>query len=599
VFYPTRGILVWYSRQTGVLQPLPGADDPRYVQTNAVWSPDGKYLVFARAEARDPYAEGHPLAERANDPNETPIRYDLYRIPFNQGRGGRAEPIAGASGNGVSNSFPKISPDGRWIVFVQAANGLLMRPDSRLYIVPAAGGQARRMRANLPLMNSWHSFSPNGRWLVFSSKSRSPYTQMYLTHIDENGRDSPAILVEGTTAANRAINIPEFVNIPPDGIDRIQVPAVEFYKRYDAAWELTEKGRYEEAIGAWNRALELSPSDPQALMNLGMSLMKVRRLDEAIAHLERSVASDAGNAEGYLNLGIALAMSGRLHEAIARYEMALQRDPNSPEVHSNLGVALVQTGRSDEGIAHYRQALETNPNYPEVHNNLAAALAGAGKLDEAILHFRRVVELKPELAAAHGNLGRALARRGLMEEAIPHLEKALEGDPKSAELHNSIGVALVYQRRAKDAVVHFEKALEARPGFIDAHQNLGDTLNYLRGDTARALVHWRAVLRANPNHLPVLISMARVLAATPDATTRNAAEAVELGERAVQLSGGREPTVLDVLAAAYAEAGRFADAARTARQALELATQQNKTQLAEALRLRIDTYESGKPAQAH
>jgi hypothetical protein len=110
----------------------------------------------------------------------------VYRIPFNEGRGGEAVPIAGASGNGMSNSFPKISPDGRWIVFVQARNGLLMRPDGKLYIVPAEGGEARLMRANTPLMNSWHSFSPNGRWLVFSSKSRSPYTQMFLTHVDEH-----------------------------------------------------------------------------------------------------------------------------------------------------------------------------------------------------------------------------------------------------------------------------------------------------------------------------------------------------------------------------------------------------------------------------
>ena len=70
-------------------------------------------------------------------------------------------------------------------------------------------------------MNSWHSFSPNGRWLVFSSKSRSPYTQMFLTHIDAEGRDSPAILIENSTAANRAVNIPEFVNIAPNGIERI------------------------------------------------------------------------------------------------------------------------------------------------------------------------------------------------------------------------------------------------------------------------------------------------------------------------------------------------------------------------------------------
>ena len=109
----------------------------------------------------------------------------------------------------MSNSFPKISPDGRWIVWVQCRNGELMRPDSQLYIVPAAGGVARRMRCNTSLMNSWHSFSPNGHWLVFSSKSRSPYTKLFLTHIDAQGNDSPAILIDNSTAANRAVNIPE------------------------------------------------------------------------------------------------------------------------------------------------------------------------------------------------------------------------------------------------------------------------------------------------------------------------------------------------------------------------------------------------------
>ena len=119
VFYPTRGVLAWYSRETGKLQPLPGADDPEYVQACAFWSPDGSYLVFSRAKARDPYPPGQPPARYANDPNETQIQYDLYRIPFNNGRGGKAEKIAGASENGMSNNFPKVSPDGKWIVFVQ------------------------------------------------------------------------------------------------------------------------------------------------------------------------------------------------------------------------------------------------------------------------------------------------------------------------------------------------------------------------------------------------------------------------------------------------------------------------------------------------
>ena len=87
------------------------------------------------------------------------------------------------------------------------------------------------MSCNTPLMNSWHSFSPNGRWLVFSSKSRSPYTQMFLTHLDEDGNDSPAILIENSTAANRAVNIPEFVNIPPDGLLKIDAPVTDYYRR--------------------------------------------------------------------------------------------------------------------------------------------------------------------------------------------------------------------------------------------------------------------------------------------------------------------------------------------------------------------------------
>ena len=72
------------------------------------------------------------LAECATDPKELQIQYDLYRIPFNAGPGGTPEPIEGVASNGMSNSFPKISPDGRRIVYVQSHNGLLMRPNSRV-----------------------------------------------------------------------------------------------------------------------------------------------------------------------------------------------------------------------------------------------------------------------------------------------------------------------------------------------------------------------------------------------------------------------------------------------------------------------------------
>lgn len=628
VFYPTRGILAWYSREAGRLQPLPGADDPQYVHTDAVWSPDGKYLVFARATAKDPYPAGQKPAGYANDPGETQIQYDLYRIPFNNGRGGRAEPIAGASQNGMSNTFPKVSPDGRWIVFVKCRNGQLMRPDSRLYIVPATGGQARQMRANTPLMNSWHSFSPNGRWLVFSSKSRSPYTQMFLTHLDEQGNDSPAILIDDATAANRAVNIPEFVNLPPGGLRKIEAPAVAYYQLFDRAWGLGQKGRREEAIAEWKKALELSPDDPGGQMSLGLALAGTGKPDEAIPHYKKALEANPEYAEAHNNLGVALAGTGKLEEAVSHYQRALQINPEYVEAHNNFGLALAGMGNLADAIRHYQRALELKADSADIHLNLGVALGGTGSLDEAIAHFRKVLEIEPKSAEAYNNLGIAMARKGNLDEAIAHYQKALEIRQEYPEAHNNLGLALAGAGKPDDAAAHFQKALEINPAYAAAHNNLGLVLAragkldqaivqyqaalrsnpaypeahynladalYTRGSVAEALVHWRAVLRAEPNHLVLLNRMARVLAASPEPSVRNGAEAIVLAERAARLSGRREPAILDTLAAAYAAVGRFPEAVETARQALELAARENQPALVEALKTRIALYEARTP----
>ena len=227
-FFPIKGILCVFDRKTGRFRDLPGADDPNFVQSNPTWSPDGEYIVFARAKAPDLRNTKHqgrvwltPIESKEFITSGKPFQYDLCRIHFNSGNGGTAEHLEGASNNGMSNYFARYSPDGRWIVFCRAKSFMLLQPDSELYIIPAAGGQARRLCCNTSRMNSWHSFSPNGKWLVFASKAYSDYTQLFLTHIDENGCSTPAILLEHLTAKNRAANIPEFVNVKPQAIVRI------------------------------------------------------------------------------------------------------------------------------------------------------------------------------------------------------------------------------------------------------------------------------------------------------------------------------------------------------------------------------------------
>ena len=442
VFYPTRGIMVSYNRATREVQPLRGADDPRYAQADGVWSPDGKYVVFARGPEKDPYPEGWKPALFANDPDEIQIQYDLYRVPFNGGRGGLAGRIVGASENGKSTTFPKVSPDGRWIVFVQCRNGQLMRPDSQLYIVPARGGTARRMRCNTSLMNSWHSFSPNGRWMVFSSKSRSPYTQMYLTHIDENGNDSPAILVENATAANRAVNIPEFVNVPPDGLMNIEVPAVDFYTQFDVAFKLSQEHNYEAAIPEWNKALELDPED----------------------------------ARSQVNLGIALAETGHPEAALAHYHRAAEIEPGNAVVIGRFAAFLLRMGKTDEAIPWLEKTLRLNPRDVAMEVNLAMALASTGKVDEAIGHLEKAALLAPGDAGIQTNLGAALAMRGRAGEAIPHLAKALQADPGSAEAHYHMGVALAQQGKPADAVAEWRKSLAIQPDNVLALNRLAQVL---------------------------------------------------------------------------------------------------------------------------
>jgi tetratricopeptide (TPR) repeat protein len=406
LFFPVKGILCTYDRQARTFQSLPGADDPQYVQSNPSWSPDGKYIVFARTKAydlKDTEGKGKVLLTREECKEFTedgkPFLFDLYRIPFNEGKGGKPEPIEGASNNGMSNFFAKYSPDGKWIVFCKAKSYMLLQPDSELYIIPAEGGKAGRLRANTSRMNSWHSFSPNGKWLVFSSKAYSDYTQLCLTHIDQQGNSSPAVLLEHFTAPDRAANIPEFVDAKPDAIKKIREEFLNDYSFVRAGNEFFKAGDTDNAIQEYNRALELNPN----------------------------------NAEAHLRLGFLMYNAKQMHdEGMAHYYKALQANPSDPRIHHDLGMALLHQRQFDRAIEHLSVALQGMPNgldkqYNPVgmHFNLALAFSFAGRPEEAITHFSEVVRLDPKNAAAHYRLAMSYAEAKRFSEAVLSAEKAL------------------------------------------------------------------------------------------------------------------------------------------------------------------------------
>jgi len=310
IFFPVNGVLAVYDRETKKLKELPGANLPGYVQSNAFWSPDGETIYFSRADAL-PYTTDDSSDIKIYDPEivrgfmdqTREFKFDICKIPFNNGEGGTAEPVKGASANGRSNYFPAVSPDGKWLIFCQAENYMLLMPDSKLFIVPAEGGKARKLKCNLSLMNSWHAWSPNSKWIVFSSKGLSVYTDMFLAHIDSKGRASLPVLIENARARGMAANYPEFVNIRPDqtfkmiynyvNLDHLRyylnkgdtAMAKDLYQQYldQGQFSLYEEYTflaefayklklYSDAEKFANRALEIRPGDKA----LGYFLFKLK-----------------------------------------------------------------------------------------------------------------------------------------------------------------------------------------------------------------------------------------------------------------------------------------------------------------------------------
>jgi tetratricopeptide (TPR) repeat protein len=409
VFFPTKGVLAVYSKKTGSIALLPGADDSAFVHCDPVWSPDGKYIIFARARARPAaYREGTLKApDRANAPEEIKMQYSLYCLPFNNGMGGKAKAVEGASNNGMSNNFPKVSPDGKFIVFVKNRNGQLLRPDSKLWIVPFQGGRARLMKCNTDEMNSWHSFSPNSRWMIFASKANTFYTQMFLTHIDEEGNDSPPILIPNSTADNRAVNLPEFVNVAYDAFTGIEALALRPFRNTQQADILYKKGKHQAAIAELEKALleDMGPRfRSEVLINLGGLL---KDYDKAVGYLKEAIALAPDYKIAYYNLGIKYQHQKKDREAVTAYKKVLELDPGDVDARVKLAWIYMLS------------------KVPSIHDT-ATAVRLAEKAD-ALANGKNIMALQA-LAAAYSEAGRFADAVNITDLAIAESRKGKDPD---------------------------------------------------------------------------------------------------------------------------------------------------------------------------
>jgi tetratricopeptide (TPR) repeat protein len=245
-------------------------------------------------------------------------------------------------------------------------------------------------------------------------------------------------------------------------------------------------------------------------------------------------------------------------DTLALYQRALAVTEDNYLAHRGLADALMLEQRVGDAQTHYAKAAELRPGWSEAELGMADTLAAQGRLGEALPIYERWMEASPDSARPVGSLGLALLRKGRFEEAHARLEAGLRLDPYASELWAGLGIALAGLGNHEESIAAYREALRLEPGQPTASNNLA----------------W-------------------MLATAPDASLRDPAEAVRVAEAAIRRTPN-DPPLLDTLAAAYAAAGRFGDASKTAERAAWEAEQRGATGLAAQIRHRAELYRAGR-----
>lgn len=210
----SRSDLILYDIENNEVRSI--ANSPNELETFPTWSPDGKYLYFVSAKYPEGVDPEDEIKEHYRD-----FRYDIYRKSFNAEtmEFSSTDTLFEASKLEKSATFPRISPDGKYLLFTLAdyGNFHIWHKSSDLYLLDLeSGGVSALEEANSPDVESYHSWSSNGAWILFSSRrDDGSYTRPYITYFKNGKAHKPFIVPQKDpdfyASLFKSFNIPEFM----------------------------------------------------------------------------------------------------------------------------------------------------------------------------------------------------------------------------------------------------------------------------------------------------------------------------------------------------------------------------------------------------
>lgn len=351
---------------------------------------------------------------------------------------------------------------------------------------------------------------------------------------------------------------------------------------------------WQSTLTLFSHAVAVTRNNDTALDILGTAYYELNRDDDAMRMYRLALQISPNASDIHKNMGLVLVRNGKPDEALFQYQEAVRLDPKNAALQSFLAESLVVRGSNEMALPHFSEAVRLKPENAQYQNDLAVALVTVGKRADAMPHYLRAVQLESSNAQYQNNFATALVRAGDPAAAEQHYRAAVQADPKLAEPHSNLGALLFVRREYGEAAMQYSDAITLSPTNAGIRFNAG--LAFLKVQrVSEAMTQFGEAARLRPGWAEPLNLQAWTLATSGDDKVRNGAEAVKLAEKAATLTAHQQPAILNTLAAAYAETGRFDDAITTANQALEIVKRSNQTNLTGRIERALVLYQSHTP----
>ena len=270
---------------------------------------------------------------------------------------------------------------------------------------------------------------------------------------------------------------------------------------------LAGKGRYQEAITEYKRAL-LSKPDPKVALNLGIAYYKTDRLALAIETLKKVREQDPANTQILTLLADCYLRLGQNKEVIDLLTRVQRADPDNGAFSYLLGTALVRAGQASQGQVVIDKVLKDGDS-AEARLLMGTTKFIAADFSGALTDFQKAVELNPNVPDGHAYLGMALAATGDREGAKKAFTRTLEVDPNNFDASLRMGVLLRQDQENGRALQLFRHALEARPGDFGVRYQIA-SVELAKGELESARRNLEALVKDAPEFTEAHVSLARI-----------------------------------------------------------------------------------------